>query len=210
MALDDTGAVACYFQAIASPDGLMVFDVGIRDRAAGEAMLSRLLGMAAERELERFDLDLPPQHPFARVYLAHNGELRMSRGGGAGMIRVLDLPAVLGALEPAFARRMAHSEWGTIGDGGASYVLRLTSDEGAATLRLAGGSVRVGDERAGADDEAHVPLAVLNPLVTGFRPRAELLAQPGVVISSERAARFLEVLFPPGYPHWTAAAYYQE
>jgi predicted N-acetyltransferase YhbS len=210
VALDETGAVTGYLQAIAHPDGLMVFDVGIRDRAAGEAVLSRLLGMAVERKLERFDLDLSPEHPFARLCFAYNGELRMSRGGGAGMIRVLDLPTLLGALEPVFTQRVAHSERGTTGNGGASYVLRLTSDEGAATLHVADGRVRVGDERAEADDEAYVPLAVFNPLVTGFQPRAELLAQPGVVLSSERAARMLEVLFPPGYPHWTAAATYQE
>jgi hypothetical protein len=209
-ALDETGVVAGYFQAIAPPDGLTVFDVGIRDRAAGEAVLSRLLAVAEGHGLERFDLDLSPEHPFARVCFAHNAELRMSRGGGAGMIRVLNLPALLGVLEPVLHRRLAHSEWATTGDLEAGYVLRLASDEGAATLHLAGRTVRVADERAEADDEVYVPLAVLNPLVSGFRPRAELLAQPGVVISSERSARLLEILFPPGYPHWAAAAYYQE
>jgi len=210
VALDRAGVVAGYFQAIAPPDGLMVFDVGIRGRAAGEAVLGRLLEVAGERGLERFDLDLFPDHPFSRVCFAHNGELRLSRGGGAGMIRVLDLPALLGSLEPVFERRAGQSEWGATGSGGANYVLRLASDEGAATLQLAEGRVRIGDERAVADDEAHVPLAVLNPLVTGFQPRRELLSQPGVVLSSERAARLLEVLFPCGCPHWTEAAYYQE
>jgi len=211
VAIDGMGTITGYFQALASPDdGLKAFDVGFRDRAAGEAILGRLLEVAMEHGVERFDLDLSPEHPFARVCFAHNGDLIVSRGGGAGMIRVLDLPALLGALEPVFARRLAHSEWGIAGDEGAGYVLRLTSDEGAATLHLAKGSVGVGDERAEADDEAYVPLAVLNPLVTGFQPRLELLAQPDVVLSSESAARLLEVLFPPGYPHWTGAAYFQE
>jgi hypothetical protein len=89
-------------------------------------------------------------------------------------------------------------------------VPRLASEEATVSLRLAGGTVHVANGGATADDEAFLPLAILNPLVTGFPPRAELLAQPGVSVGSERAARLLEILFPSGYPHWTAAAYYQE
>ena len=96
------------------------------------------------------------------------------------MIRVLDLPGLLSALEPVFDHRVAHSEWGVAGNG-TDYALRLASDEGAATLRLAGQRVRLVDERAEADDEAYVPLSVLNPLVTGIEPRRELLTQQGVL-----------------------------
>ena len=204
--LDGSDTVAGYFQAILSPArGLMVFDVGIRDPMVGEALLGRLVDVAEGHGLERFELDLSPDHPFARVCFAHNGEFRISRGGGAGMIRVLDPPALLSALEPLLQERIAHSEWQ-----GADYVLRLVSDEGAATLHLARGKVHVRDQGDAADEEVHIPLAVLNPLVTGFQPRPELLAKPGVALGSRRAARLLEVLFPPGYPHWTVAAYYHE
>jgi hypothetical protein len=174
VARDETGAVAGYYQAIAPADGLMVFDVGIRDRAAGEEVPGRLRSMAAERELERFDLNTSPVLAFAHICFARNGELRVSRGGGAGMIRVLDLPALLAVLEPEFARRLAHSEWGATRDGGVDYTLRLISDEGAAAVRLSGGCVHVEDERTEADDESYIPLAVLNPFVTGFQPRSEL------------------------------------
>jgi predicted N-acetyltransferase YhbS len=204
VALDPAGAVGGYCLLTVQADHLEVFDAGVRDPAAADAILAHLAKLGQEHELTQATCNLPPDHPFSRAAFWRDAEVRLTRGHAAGMIRVLNLPRLLARMRDEFERRIARTEFAC-----ADRTLRIAGDEGAALIRLRHGQVTV-EADGPSPDQVFLPLAQLNPLVTGFRDIEELLAEPGVEVSGEAAVRLVQALFPTGYAHWPLAAFYHE
>ena len=192
--VDAAGAPAGYYQASAGPGRLKVFDAAIHDAAAGTALLGHLRRMAMEWGAAEFDLGLSPDHPLAHV--AWQAEARVHTHFSAGRFaRVLNLPALFEALREEFNHRLAHSELHAH-----TGMLTVRDEEEASTLALRGGLIQGVMPRAVAGAPVlELPLAQLNPLITGLRPAAEILAQPGVSVAPA-VRRLVEVLFPAGHP----------
>ena len=196
LALDRDGMIAGYYQALAMPGRVEVFEAAIRDGVAAAAMLSHLARLAEEWGAVAIELRLPAEHPLARAAWTHGGHLHTAYTP-AGMVRVLDMARLFECLHDEFNRRLAHSELhGHTG----MLAVHCNDEQGAATVALRGGLVGGVMARAVAGAPlVELPLAQLNALVTGLRPAAEIAAQPGATIEPG-ALRLLEVMFPAGCP----------
>jgi predicted N-acetyltransferase YhbS len=204
VAFDPAGAVAGYCQLTVRADHLEVYDAGVSSPAAADAVLAYLAEVGGEHEITRAVCNLPPDHPFSRAAFWRDAELRVTRGHAAGMIRILDLPHLLAEMRPELERRVSQTELACT-----TATLSIVGEEGAATVHVRRGRVSVGPGEA-RDDRVFLPLAALNPLVTGFQSAEDLLAGPGVHVTGDRAVRLLDVLFPTGYAHWSLASFFHE
>jgi hypothetical protein len=192
--LDTGGAIAGYYQAGAEPGRLQVFDAAVRDDDTGAALLGHLRGLALQWGADTFEIGLSPDHPLARAAWQAGARVHTNLSPGR-FARVLDLPALFEAMRDEFNCRLGHSELHSH-----TGMLGVRCEEGASTLALRGGLVQGVMARAVVGAPVlDLPLAQLNPLVTGLRPLAEILAQPGVSLPSG-AQRLAEVLFPAAYP----------
>ena len=112
------------------------------------------------------------------------------------MARVLNLLSLLTKMDKEFERRLCHSEFHDI-----ECTLKISSDEESAVLEIDHGQVSVSTDIIKEDYGLTIPLASLNPLVTGFKGVEELVEDHGVgVKGGSRALRLIEVLFPTGFP----------
>lgn len=171
-------------------------EVGILNYEAHAPIFNSLLETAKEKQLKDFYCIIHPDHPFARFAFWHDGETRLNRGGGAGMARVLNLVSLLAKMDEEFERRLCHSEFD-----GLECTLKISSDEESAVLEINHGKVSVSTDIIKEDYELTIPLASLNPLVTGFKGIKELVEDHGVGVNGGRQAlRLVEVLFPTGFP----------
>ncbi len=193
--LDTAGATAGYYQAVAGAGRVQVFDAGVAGHAAAVALLAHLRGLARDWGAESLELRLSPEHPLARAAWQHGACLQTAYSP-AGFVRVLDLPGLFDCLREEFDRRLGHSELHSH-----SGMLAVRTDSGeAATLALRGGLVSGVMARAVVGAPLlELPLAQLNPLVTGLRPLDEILSQPGVSLAAG-ARRLAEIMFPAGQP----------
>lgn len=193
--LNADGTPMGYYQATAAPGRLTLFDAAIRDAAAGAALLAHLRQVAIEWGAAELELALSPNHPLARAAWQAGARVH-TQFTPAGFARVLNLPALFEALREEFNHRLAHSELHNH-----TGMLAVRCEEGASTVALRGGLVQGVMSRAVAGAPVlEIPLAQLNPLLTGLRPLAEILAQPNVSLPAGMR-RLAEVLFPAGYPH---------
>jgi len=171
-------------------------EVGILNDEACAPVLNSLLETARRKQLKDFYCIIHPDHPFARFAFWHDGEMRINRGGGAGMARVLNLVSLLAKMDEEFERRLCHSKFHDI-----ECTLKISSDEESAFLEINHGQVSASTDIVKGDYELTVSLACLNPLVTGFKGIEELVKDHGVgVKGGRRALRLVEVLFPTGFP----------
>jgi predicted GNAT family N-acyltransferase len=133
----EDGALAGYVRSRAEPDGVEVLELGLR---AGEVETGRaLLSAAAVRGGGQLQAHLPP----SLKTLFRPGEAQIKTEFGL-MGRVLDLPALVAAMEPVWLQRVRQSD----GRGGS---LHLATSAGQAEVLVSESGVRV-DERE--DDHA--------------------------------------------------------
>ncbi|MCW4026485.1 MAG: GNAT family N-acetyltransferase [Candidatus Bathyarchaeota archaeon] len=171
-------------------------EVGILNDEACGPVFNSLLETAKTKQLREFYCITHPDHPFARFAFWHDSEMRINRGGGAGMARVLNLGSLLTKMCSEFERRLCHSEFHEL-----ECTLKISSDEESAVLEINHGQVSACKDTIKGDYELTVSLACLNPLVTGFKGIKELVDDHGVEVKGgRRALRLIEVLFPTGFP----------
>lgn len=166
---------------------------------AALAGLRRLAGRKNRSEL-RLET-LPYGAAVVRAVRALNcrHEQRYARDGEA-MVRVIDLAGCLRAMEGELSRRLAASPLS-----GWRGALLIRGPEGAATLALAGGRVRVGPP---APSRSVVRGGFrLAQLLLGTDDPLEACAQGGIRLTGD-AARLVPVLFPAQHPQLQLADRY--
>ncbi len=203
VAVDPAGAIRGYMRVALRDDHLNVGEIMALDRGAARALIDRLIHLARERDAQEIVIVAPPDHLVSRVAWAHGAQVCIGSGGGAGMVRVLDFPALLRAIEPELRRRVSHSEWMC-----RQGEVRIETPVGRATVRVSHGDIAIDDRRV--THAITLPFHALGPLVTGYQGIEDLQAMTGVYIDGHDTLRLIEVLFPAGNPHWSFAAYYGE
>lgn len=201
--IDPVGALRGYLRSTPRADHLYVGEVMALDLGAARALFDRLLQLLRQHGLAEARVNSPPDLLWSRVAWAQGAQVCTSNGQGAGMVRVIDTPALLRALQPELERRVRRSEWVA-----RRSAVRIETPAGRATVRLDHGVIAIDDGRAG--NAITLPFHALGPLISGYQSIVELQAATGVYIDGADTLRLLEVLFPEGYPHWTFAAYYGE
>ena len=171
-------------------------EVGVLNDEACEAVFNFLLENAERRGLKELYCITHPDNPFARFAFWRGGEIRIRSGDGAGMVRVLNLASLLKRMGKEFERRLKYSELHDV-----ECSLKISTDEESAVLNISHGQVSVSTDNAKADYQLDIPLASLNPMVTGYKAIRELVKNPRVDVKWERQdLRLLEILFPAGRP----------
>lgn len=201
VAIDPAGALRGYLRA--TPDGqqLRVSEIVALDAGAAQALYDRVLYLAREQAAAEIHVTATPTNRWSRLAFSRGAQLRISSGSGAGMVRLLDLPSFLQAIQPELEQRVATSEFA-----GRRVGIRVETPVGRATVRVEHGEVVIDETRSASS--VTLPFHALGPLITGYQPITELLGQPGVFLHGAGGQRLLDVLFPEGYPHWPFAAYF--
>jgi len=172
-------------------------EIGVSNDESCKVIFNSLLETAKQKELKEFYCIAHPDHPFARFVFWHDGEIRINRGGGAGMARVMNLLSLLTKMEKEFKRRLHYSELHEV-----ECTLKISSDDESAVIIIDHGRVSITTENIKGDCELDIPLSCLNPLITGYKDIKELAKNPLVKVSGGREAiRLIEVLFPAGFPN---------
>jgi predicted acetyltransferase len=157
------------------------------DFEALESLLAVLAREAVARRVEYIHFRVPADHPVALLARRLGGtvETRLPYNSD-GMLRVLDLQAVLDRVAPALAVRLA-----TIRSPSAVRLV-VHAPEGTATRDIS--------EPGGAIVECRTTLPVAGQLLMGFRDPAEAAAA-GELTTDPAALPLLQMLFPAGYPY---------
>ncbi len=175
---------------------LCAHEIGVLNDEACRVMLKSLAEMVRQKGLKEFYCIAHPDHPFSRFAFWRDGEIRINRGGGAGMARILNLVPLLTKMEKEFERRLYYSE---LHD--SEHTLRISSDEELAVLEISHGRVLIHTDEVKGAYRLDIPLMYLNPLITGYKAIGELIKGPHLKVKGgKRAMRLIEVLFPSGFP----------
>jgi predicted N-acetyltransferase YhbS len=201
VAVDPAGAIRGYARITSDDDHIRVGEIAAMDGGAAQALFDRLLYLARERQIATIEVTATPKQRWTRLAFRQGARVSFGSGGGAGMVRVLDLPALLQAILPELQRRIASSELVA-----GRNDLRIESPVGRSTLRLDHGRVELVD--GSTSNAVTLPFHALGPLVAGYQPIGDLLGLSGVFLYGGATRRLLDVLFPEGYPHWSFAAYF--
>jgi predicted N-acetyltransferase YhbS len=185
-------------------------EVGARDDEACEAVLNALLETATRNHLVELPCLVNPNHPFARYAFYRGGEVRIRNGRGAGMAMVLNQETLLAKMEREFERRLSLTEFHNIdtalqirSSGAATITTTLVISRGrvSANTDPLTAATTMGGEATEVENSVTLPLASLNPLVTGYQGIRDLAKQPATKIrGGEHAQRLIEVLFPEDHP----------
>ena len=200
VALDPAGAIRGYLRARIDQQ-MQVGEIVALDQGSAQALYDRVLHLAREHRISEVHVTARPTDRWSRLAFLRGAELRIGSGGGAGMIRLLELATFLAAIQPELQRRVASSEFVA-----QRADLRIETPVGRATVRVENGQVTIDDGRSAC--AVTLPFHTLGPLITGYQPIAELLGQPGVFLHGAGRERLLDVLFPADDPHWSFAAYF--
>lgn len=201
VAVDPAGAIRGYLRATVGEQQLQVGEIAALDAGAAQALYDRVLYVAREQAANEIHVTATPTNRWTRLAFMRGAQMRIGSGGGAGMVRLLDLPSFLQAIQPELERRVATSEFAT-----KRADIRIETPVGRATVRVEQGRVTIDDTRTASS--ITLPFHALGPLVAGYQPISELVGQPGVFLHGAGRQRLLDVLFPEGYPHWSFAAYF--
>jgi len=169
-------------------------EIGVLNDLACKVVFNRILQLAKERRIKEFFCVVPPDHPFSSFAFWRKGEQRITRSG-AGMIRVLNLISLFKKMKEEFEKRLAHSEFHNL-----TSTLNIVSEEGATQLEITNGKVTVDTDVTAGDCQLNIPLASLNPLITGYKSIHDLLQEGALSIKSKNIVRLIDVLFPKGFP----------
>ena len=126
------------------------------------------------------------------------------------MAMVLNQETLLAKMEREFERRLSLTEFHNVdtvlqirSSGAATITTTLVISRGrvsANTGPLTAATTMRG-EATGVENSVTLPLASLNPLVTGYQGIRDLARQPATEIGGgEHAQRLIEVLFPEDHP----------
>jgi len=171
-------------------------EIGVLNEEACGAILSYLLGMMRQMGLKEFYCLAHPDQGFSRFAFWHGGEMRIQSGGGAGMAQVLNLASLLTGMVKEFERRLRCSEFHR-----SQNTLGISSDGESASLEISRGRVSIATGKYDTRFQLAIPLADLNPLITGYKSIQELAKNTGVKVrGGKKALRLTEVLFPTGFP----------
>jgi len=171
-----------------------VSEIGVLNDHACGAVFNRMLELVRERGIKEFFCVVPPDHPFSKFAFWKNGEQRITRSG-AGMIRVLNLVSLFKKMTKEFERNLARSEFHNL-----TSTFSIVSEEGAAQLEITKGEVKVNTGVTLGDCQLDIPLASLNPLVTGYKSIHDLSQEGAISMKGKNALRLIDVLFPKGFP----------
>lgn len=170
-------------------------EIGVSNTEACEAIFSDLLKTVKKKGVKEFHCNLHPDHPFSRFAFRNGCDIRI-HSSEAGMARVLNLVSLLTKMKNEFERRVYFSEFHDV-----ECTLKVSSEEEFIFLNIDHGRISVGTDRRKCDYQFDLPLAYLNPLVTGFKDIRELVASPHASVrGGKRGLRLIEVLFPRGFP----------
>jgi|DewCreStandDraft_2_1066082.scaffolds.fasta_scaffold00567_26 predicted acetyltransferase len=157
------------------------------DIHALESLLAVLAREAVARRVEYIHFRVPADHPVALLARRLGGIIELTLPYDAeGMLRVLDLQAVLDRVAPALAARLA-----TIRSPSAARLV-VHTPEGTATCDIGG--------PGGAIVECRTTLPVAGQLLMGFRDPAEAAAA-GELTTDPAALPLLQTLLPAGFPY---------
>ncbi|HEX6288099.1 MAG TPA: GNAT family N-acetyltransferase [Herpetosiphonaceae bacterium] len=201
VAIDPAGVIRGYARITAEAERLHVGEIAAMDGGAAQALFDRLLYLARERGVTEIRATATPDNRWSRLAFRRGAHVCVGSGGGAGMVRVLDLPALLQAILPELQRRVARSEFAA-----RRSDVRLESPVGRATLHADHGRVELVEGTP--PNVVTLPFHALGPLIAGYQPIGDLLGLSGVFVYGSEAQRLIEVLFPEDYPHWSFAAYF--
>jgi predicted N-acetyltransferase YhbS len=201
VAVDPAGAIRGYMRITAEAEQLHVGEIAAMDNGAAQALFDRLLYLAREQQVSEIRVTATPENRWSRLAFRQGARICVGSGGGAGMVRVLDLPAFCQAIVPELQRRVAASEFVA-----RRLEVRIESPVGRVTLRVDHGRVELVE--GGLSHAVTLPFHALGPLVVGYQPIRDLLGLSGVFLYGGETQRLLDVLFPEGYPHWSFAAYF--
>jgi len=171
-----------------------IAEVSVLNDLACGAVFNHILQLARERRIKELFCVVPPDHPFSSFALWKNAEQRVTRSG-AGMIRVLNLVSLLKKMKKEFKKRLAHSEFHNL-----TSTLNIVSEESAAELEITQGKVTVNTDITASDCQFNIPLASLNPLITGYKSIHYLLQEGALSVKGKKIVRLIDVLFPKGFP----------
>jgi predicted N-acetyltransferase YhbS len=200
-AIDPAGAIRGYARISIAGERMHVGEIAAMDHGAAQTLFDRLLYLARDQQIPVIEVTATPDNRWTRLAFRQGAQVCVGSGGGAGMIRVLDLPGLLRTIQPELQRRVARSEFVA-----RKSEVRIESPVGRATLRVDHGRVDLVD--GGLTNAVTLPFHALGPLVAGYQPIGELLGLSGVFLYGSETQRLLDVLFPEGYPHWSFAAYF--
>jgi predicted N-acetyltransferase YhbS len=201
VAVDPAGAIRGYLRAKHNEQQLRIDEIAALDTGAAQALYDRALYLGREQAATEIHVTAPPNNRWSRLAFMRGAQVRIGSGGGAGMVRLLDLPSFLQAIQPELERRVAASEFVA-----KRADIRIETPVGRATVRLDHGQVAIDETRSASS--ITLPFHALGPLIAGYQPIDELLGLPGVFLRGAGRERLLDVLFPEGYPHWPFAAYF--
>lgn len=172
-------------------------EIGVLNDEACRAVFQSLLEIAAQKDLKEFYCITHPNHPFSRFAFWRDGEIRINRGGGGGMARVLNLVPLLNKLKKELERRLSSSELHNF-----ECALAISSDEESVVLEIDHGAISVSMDSIKGNYQLDIPLAYLNTLITGYKGIRELVKNPRLELKGgKQAIRLIEILFPAGYPY---------
>ena len=192
---DGAGAVVGYWSLGTDWGRPCAHEVGVATPEACGVVFNRLLEAAKAKGVTEFPCLLHPAHPFTRFAFHHGGEVRIRSGGGAGMARVINLRSLVRAMAPEFDQRLHHTELHDF-----EGTLTIVSED-TVVLHIDQGQVSVTEDTGGGGFQLSLPLALLNPLITGYLASCEVLRRPHVTVTGGKPARrLIEILFPAGWP----------
>ncbi|HIE52076.1 MAG TPA: GNAT family N-acetyltransferase [Armatimonadetes bacterium] len=181
--------------------GAWVREVGFAPGHAA-AMLTlawTVLDETAQRGGSRVEGLLPRNHPFGEALSEVSGRPLAHRLSEGLMLRLLNLPSLLGKIAPELTERAQ-----TAGLAEGHYALRLTVQGQSALLCLEGGQVNI-REKGAAEWELPLDARSFFKLVLGdstARQMQEVWAMHGLRVEGP-LLRLLEALFPPQEPvYW--------
>jgi predicted acetyltransferase len=170
-------------------------EIGVLNDEGCKAIFNRLLDTAAKKNFEELYCLIHPDHPFANFAFWHNGEIRI-RARRSRMALVLNLVPLLTKMKLEFERRLSYSDFHDV-----SCSLSISSEKEFAVLEIDRGQVFVNTDSVKEGYQIDIPLAYLNPLVTGYKDIKELVKDPHVIVKGgEQSIRLVEVLFPKLLP----------
>jgi hypothetical protein len=194
--LDPDGR-ACGYMTTQPGDRLSVQELIVSpDEPSCRAALGAMVREARRSEIREITVNLPPDDAMA-VFLRHFVPCRLvmdSHSTGGALMKVVDLPGLMGRLAPALTGRWRRS---SRCDERAAFTLQAGADR--VGIMISGGAVRVG-EAPGGSAHVRIPARWLPGMLTGYHQPSRIRERDGVHIP-KKWLEPLQILFPPGYPY---------
>jgi len=178
-------------------DACRIGDLGYSTPAVFPTLLRTMVEQAQQRDVQHFEVKLPPDHPFVIFCRRCGGEVKtVYPRNSTGMARIIGLTSLFEKLTGLLMERLQASPFTAI-----QSALELQTDLGNITLAIKEGRAAI-ENSAIPTWRAMIPQRRLAQLVMGYRSVSDIALDEDVDIPAE-AIPLLEVLFPFGNP-WMA------